>query len=79
MFLVCFLSPGLVVFWNCPKELQYIVNKVIWKEKKNIKETNSPSSPEEEKYVYFEVATEIMTLSSQRSALYPRFLLAQLS
>lgn len=80
MFLVCFLSPGLVVFWNCSKELQCIVNKVIWgKKKKKIKVTNSPSNLEEEKYVYFEVATEIMTLSLQRSALFPCFLLAQLS
>lgn len=61
-------------FQNCPKELQCIVNEVIWKKKKKkIKVTNSPSSLEEEKYVYFEVATEIMTLSLQRSALYPCF------
>lgn len=78
MFLVCFLSPGLVVLWNCPKELQCIVNKVIW-EKKRTKATNSPSRLEEERYVYFEGATEITTLSLQRSALYPHFLLAQLS
>lgn len=62
-------------FWNCQKELQYIVNKLFGKKK----ETNSPSSLEEEKYVYFEVATEIVTLSLQRSALYPPFLLVQLS
>lgn len=72
------MFPEFVVFWNCRKELQYIVNKVIW-EKKEKKETNSPSSLEEEKYVYFEVATEIATLSLQRSALYPRLLLIQLS
>lgn len=62
------------------KGLQCIVNKVIWGgKKKKIKVTNSPSRLEEEKYVYFEVATEITTLSLQRSALYPHFLLAQLS
>lgn len=77
MFLMCFLSPGLVVFCNCPKELQCIVNKVIWKKK--IKVTNSPSNLKEDKDVYFEVATEITTLSLQRSALYPCFLVAQLS
>lgn len=78
MFLVCFLSPGLVVFWNCPKELQCIVNKVIWKKTKKLKETNSPSSLEEEKYIYFGAGHRDNDHVPSEDALYPCFLLAQL-
>lgn len=69
MFLVCFLSPWLVMLWNCPKELQCILTRLFGK----IRVTNSPSSLWGEKYVPFEVATEITTLPLQRCAPVPSF------
>lgn len=78
--LACFLYVSQIHGWlysgTVERNYSTLLTRLFGKKKK---ETNSPSSLEEEKCIYFEVATEIATLSLQRSALYPRFLLVQLS
>lgn len=71
--LACFLCVSWVQGWSCYGTVQRNYSALLTRLFGKIRVTNSPSSLWGEKYVPFEVATEITTLPLQRCAPVPSF------